>query len=86
MTTDINFGTRFSLGEQVIVTYGLYRGQTGKVVNYSNYINNGIANDADNRGMKIPNGMYRVKISLLKTIYVNPDDLAEFRPTDIGPW
>lgn len=57
-----NYNTKFSVGQRVKIIYGLFKGQSGKVIGYHPDTTRGMDQDNHNRGIKIHSGLYQVKI------------------------
>lgn len=64
-----NYLTKFAIGEPVWITEGLYKNQTGVVIDYRPMLNNGFVADLELRREKFKGGgMYEVRIGWFKTV------------------
>lgn len=72
--SDLNYPTKFKLGEKVEVISGLYRGKQGVVVGYSG-LDVYLASDMANRGLSSIAGTYTVKLSFWKSIRTTEESL-----------
>lgn len=78
----INYPTKFNIGEVVHIERGFYQGHKGSIVDYGPTLVPGLIEDFRIRKMTIPDcGLYEIKLSTLKTVYVLECDLrGEYDP------
>jgi len=73
--SEINYNTRFRIGQIVTISDGLYRGRYGKVIGYTPHTLQGLLDDNKARNLNTTIGLYTVKIGFFKTIYVQEYNL-----------